>query len=1044
MYSGMIVHQKTLFQLKRSSLNLAMITIFLFTMGLIKDSQAQYFGQNKMQYQDFNFKILQSKHFDIYYYPDEEQAAKIAAKMAERWYARYLKMFGFGLSSRQPIILYGSNPQFQQTNVVNGDISEGVGGFTEPLKRRVVLPLAGPLAETDHVIGHELVHAFQYDSTGHRGGEREFRDPNMESLPLWFVEGMAEYLSLGDDDPNTAMWMRDAVLNQKPFPTIRDLTDPQYFPYRYGQALLAYIGGRWGNDKIIRLLVDSGRRGNLDDAIKKELGISIDTLSIQWHKDLVRAYSGFQGVYRTGSDYGKLLISKETGSGTYNVGPVISPDGNNLVFFSEKDLFAIDLYLANAHSGEIKKNILRTEFDPHFQSLQFINSAGTWSPDGSQVAFAIISKGRPALSFLDIKKDEVVREIPFPQFGEIINPAWSPDGRYMLFSVKVGGLSDLYLYDLEDSQLEQITNDAYADIQPSWAPDGKRFVFVTDRFTTDLSDLKTGDYRLATYDLSTKTIQQLNCFDKGKNINPQWSGDGRSVYFISDQNGIDNIYRRDMDSNKIYQLTDLYTGVSGITGISPAMSVAARSDRLVFSVFENGGYSIYAIDSLSTKQGSAISPDVAAIKPYSVTRDGVVQTDPELLPPAYRLEVGAAWDSIRTDPTIGLSYADSLRHKDYRTRYSLDYIDQPYLSLGINQYGVQFGTGIGMYWSDMLGNHNLVTSAQINYDAGLTDFAALVGYLNSVHRLNWGAVLQQTPYTYVQYGGGYALGADSNLVEVDQELWLQQINRSLAGILRYPFSRTRRLELSAGVTHISYNYRLRNWIYNYNDGSLISKSTNDLPAPSPLNLVDMSAAYVYDNSIYGATSPIAGHRFRMEIAPTLGTLSLYSITADYRYYFLPIRPITLAGRLLHYGRYGGGAEDPRLLPLFVGDQTLVRGYDLYSFDNNEYDLYQRMLGSKIAVMNAEMRFPLLGIFRLGKGYYGYLPLETGFFFDSGVAWSKGNTPTFLGGHRRPVSSYGAVARFNLFGIAVVEADYVKPLDRPSKGWLWEFNFSAGF
>jgi Tol biopolymer transport system component len=1044
MYLRMLGAHKTSLPHKRFSLNIIMITIVLLAMVLFKNSHAQYFGQNKMQYQDFNFKILESRHFDIYYYPDEEKAAKIAARMAERWYARYLKMFGFGLSSRQPIILYSSNPQFQQTNVVYEDISEGVGGFTEPLKRRIVLPLAGPLAETDHVIGHELVHAFQYDSTGHRGGEREFLNPNIESLPLWFVEGMAEYLSLGYNDPNTAMWMRDAVANQKDFPKIRDLTDPEYFPYRYGQALLAYIAGRWGDDKIIRLLIDSGRRGNLEDAIRKELGVSTDTLSMQWHNDLLSAYSGFSNVYKKASDYGKLLISKKTGSGQYNVGPVISPNGKNLVFFSEKDLFAIDLYLADAYSGKINKNILRTEFDPHFQSLQFINSAGTWSPDGEQVAFAIISEGRPALSFLNISEDKVVREIPFPGIGEIIDPAWSPDGRYMLFSAKVGGLSDLYLYDLENSWLQRITDDEYADIQPAWSPDGKRFVFVTDRYTTDLSDLKTGDYRLAIYDLGTGTMQPLNCFDKGKNINPQWSADGNSIYFISDQNGIDNLYRRDLNTDMIYQLTDLYTGVSGITGLSPAMSVSTRSDRLIYSVFENNGYSIYAIDSLSTKQGLVVSPNVAAIPPYTLVGQVLVQKNPGILPPARRLDTDSTWTSIRNNQTLGLSYADSLQYRDYRTKYSLDYIDQPYLSLGIDQYGVQFGTGIGLYWSDMLGNHNLVTSAQVNYDAGLTDLSALAGYLNTAHRLNWGAVLQQTPYTYIQYGSSLALLPDTTLAEVDQELWLQQLNRSLAGILRYPFSRTKRLELSAGISRISFDYRLRTWLYNYDDGSLISKTTDKLPSPAPLNLVDLSTAYVYDNSIYGATSPIAGHRFRLEFAPTFGNLSMYSITADYRYYFLPIRPITLAGRLLHYGRYGGGAEDPRLLPLYVGDPTLVRGYDLYSFDNSEYGLYESMLGSKIAVLNAEMRFPLLGLFSLGRGYYGYLPLETGIFYDSGVAWSNGSSPTFLGGHRTPVSSYGAVARFNLFGFAVVEADYVKPLERPSKGWLWEFNFNAGF
>jgi hypothetical protein len=121
-----------------------------------------------------------------------------------------------------------------------------------------VLPLAGPLAETDHVIGHELVHAFQYDITkppdsgpGENGAER---------LPLWFIEGMAEYLSIGPVDPNTAMWLRDAA-RQETLPDIKDLDNPKYFPYRWGQALWAYIGGRWGDEVIGNMLAAAARDG---------------------------------------------------------------------------------------------------------------------------------------------------------------------------------------------------------------------------------------------------------------------------------------------------------------------------------------------------------------------------------------------------------------------------------------------------------------------------------------------------------------------------------------------------------------------------------------------------------------------------------------------------------------------------------------------------------------------------------------------------------------------------------------------------------------
>src|ERR671937_440517 len=186
-------------------------------------SSAQYFGQNKVQYRKLDFKVLKTEHFDIYFYPEEQAGTEIAARMAERWYARLSRFFHHELRGRQPLILYASPTDFQQTNVIPGDLGEGTGGVTEPIRRRIVLPLAGSLGDTDHVIGHELVHAFQFDITtpigapaGQNGAER---------LPLWFIEGMAEYLSLGPVDPNTAMWLRDAVKRDK-LPSVDDLNDP--------------------------------------------------------------------------------------------------------------------------------------------------------------------------------------------------------------------------------------------------------------------------------------------------------------------------------------------------------------------------------------------------------------------------------------------------------------------------------------------------------------------------------------------------------------------------------------------------------------------------------------------------------------------------------------------------------------------------------------------------------------------------------------------------------------------------------------------------
>ncbi|MEO8483624.1 MAG: peptidase S9, partial [Acidobacteriota bacterium] len=176
---------------------------------------AQYFGRNKVQYRTFDFQILHTEHFDLYYYPEEAEATRIVARLAERWHERLSGFFGHELRGRQVVILYAVGAHFRQTNAVEGLIGEGTGGVTEGMRRRIVLPLSGSLADTDHVLGHELVHAFQFDMTGEDPRESAGQAPGILAYPLWFVEGMAEYLSLGPLDAQTAMWMRDAAERNK-------------------------------------------------------------------------------------------------------------------------------------------------------------------------------------------------------------------------------------------------------------------------------------------------------------------------------------------------------------------------------------------------------------------------------------------------------------------------------------------------------------------------------------------------------------------------------------------------------------------------------------------------------------------------------------------------------------------------------------------------------------------------------------------------------------------------------------------------------------
>ncbi|MCA1558825.1 MAG: BamA/TamA family outer membrane protein [Acidobacteria bacterium] len=998
----------------------------LSTLAVPAQAQDAYFGRNKVQYRDFKFQVLKTEHFDIYYYPEEEQAVRLASRMAERWYTRLSSLLNHELRGRQPLILYASGPHFRQTNAIPGELGEGTGGVTEAYKRRIVLPFAGPLEATDHVLGHELVHAFQYDITNTNVSANS---PGALALPLWFIEGMAEYLSIGPVDPHTAMWMREAARREK-LPDVDDLDNARYFPYRYGQALWAFIGGRYGDRAVGDMLRSAVGRGGYDQAIEEVLGIKTKELSEHWHAAEFEAYRPIAEVTKVAGAFGKPLITKKQNGGDLNVSPELSPDGSRVMFFSEKDLFSIDLFLADARTGKVIRKITDTATDSHIESLQFLTSAGAWDQTGTRFVFPGISRGEPTLTLVDVDRGRTDREIRIKELDEILNPAWSPDGKLIAFSALAGGFNDLFIYDLNAGSLRRLTDDAYAELDPAWSPDGRQIAFSTDRFTTNLQTLQPGALRLAIIDVAGGAVREAGGFANAKNISPQWTADGRALYFLSDHQGITNIYRATLDGTPARQVTNLVTGVSGITALSPALSAA--KGRLVFSAYEDDGYNIYAMDSPEMLMGSAQVklPRNAGVLPPRRTAEGPIATTLE-------------------NPIAGLPPSTAtLPTAPYTPKLSLDFAGQPMLGVGADPFGTYASGGVSFVFSDILGNHTVATGAQVT--SRFDEFGGTLLYLNRAHRWNWGAVIDQTPYVARGFEAGFDVVSGQS-VYLEREYRILQVDRSFTGLIAYPFSRAQRVEVTGGVRQIGLKEDVTTRLFSPSTGQQLTEDTETLSSLPNINLGQASAALVYDTSIFGLTSPIRGSRYRLELSQSSGSLTYTGVLGDFRTYLMPVRPFTLAFRGLYYGRFGSSAEDGRLPTLFLGYPGLVRGYDSGSFESSECGVqtdgscpaFDRLIGSRVGVANAELRFPLWGAFG-GDRFYGPIPVEMALFADAGIAWGRNSRPGFAGGDREPVFSAGIAARINVLGFAVAEIDYVRPLDRPGRGWLWQFNLRPGF
>jgi Tol biopolymer transport system component len=1096
----------------RRSLAAVLLGLGLLAAGP-RPGRAQYFGQNKVQYRAFDFQIIQTQHFDVYYYGSERPAALDAARMAERAYARLSRILQHQWIERKPLLLYASQSDFQQTNAVQEDLGEGTGGVTDFFKHRMVLPFTGSYADFEHVLQHEMVHAFQYDvfSRGRPGAGLE--TISRINPPLWFMEGMAEYLSIGPVDPHTAMWLRDAAVEGN-LPTIEQLTyDPRIFPYRFGHAIWAYIGQRWG-DETIGAILHGTMAGGLEQAFRRVLGETFDQLSDDWRDAVQTMYLPQIADHQRARRFARVVLNKKNSKGTLHVAPQISPDGRSVAYLSERDFFFVDLYLADAETGRVQRKLVSSAIDPNFETLRFINSTGSWSPDGTRYDFAAKSGETDNLVILDVPHDRVLARLNLG-LDAITNPSWSPEGDRLVFTGYDGGWSDLYMVDADGQNVRRLTDDRYADLLPAWSPDGRTIAFSTDRTPqTDFGILRFGNLRIALYWLDGDSITVLPQMDRGKNVNPVWAPDSHSLAFLSDRSGIDNVFLYDFDTRQVYQITNAYTGISGITDLSPAISWARQADKMLITYYEDGEYNVYAIDNprslkrdpwVEPAQGwialanasalpfrsdlalsaqprpapatdaplaqlpgipgaaapatpaapAAAAPGRRAPAPTSIYRSGSGAFRPSAVAPARPdsgappLSVAALLDSAN----LALPDTASFGIHPYRVRFTPDYVSRPTIGYQRDNFGRGIFGGTAVQMSDILGNNMLVFSGAVN--GRISEAQVLAAYVNAGHRWNWAVGFDQQPLFF--YGGStldQAVGPSGS--DLLTERLQRYVFRELFTQAQYPLNRFRRIEFGARYTNVS--VATLNHTIAVLSGQIIGQSDSTSEDAS-LNLYQPSVALVFDNSLFGYTSPFFGKRYRFEVAPVFGSWHYWQLLGDYRRYDLIKFPFTFATRALVLGRLG---QDGDRFPVFIGQPDLVRGYTFGSYDASmcsqpvstsatgcpELD---QLIGSRVAVVSAEFRFFLIRNLTLGFLPIGFPPIEGALWYDAGLAWNSTSALRLdrssgqdVSAVRSPVSSYGVGLRANLFGIAVLRLDWAVPQQRPGHGGYWILSLGPPF
>lgn len=656
----------------------------------IASAQAQFaFGKNKVQYAEFDWQVMETSHFRVYFYQEESEVARIAARIAEDAYGPMAARFNHEIRRKIPLIIYSSPSYFSETNVISGFIGESTGGFTEFLKGRVVVPFHGSYRDFEHVINHELVHVFQLSKMEHvqsrqhrvRGGQP----------PLWFTEGLAEFWSKGWDT-QADMIVKDMVLNDR-LPKISQMwrVRGSFFMYKLGESICTFIDSTYGPDKLALIYENWPKAGNLPEVIQLTLGESIDKLSAKWKYSLQKRY--FPEIESL--DLPKMTATKISPDGFCMKGVPISyanGDGHTeKVIYMANRLGYTGIYIKprNGSKNDLRA-LVKGERSTDFESLHLVRSGIDANNHGSLV-FSAKSKGSDRINVYDLEAEKVVAHYMSADLVSIRSPRFSHDEKSVVFSgVRKNGYSDIYVLTLEDGRFQRLTTDLYYDIDPTYSLDDRSILFSSDRDHYG----RNGALNIFRLDLATEAVTQLT-FGMFKDQQPEASDMG--IFFSSNREGSFNLFLLDYEG----VMTRQSTYVTG--AFDPRVS--PDGEHLLFTGYQDMTFHIYQMSLL---------PDPKPISNAML----VSRSDP--------------WTPDRIDDTTFTK--SSVK---YDTDFSFDIAQS---TIGFDPV---FGTigGFQAAMSDILGNkayYFLISNTAQTKDDLLSSFNVGVTYINREKRLNWG------------------------------------------------------------------------------------------------------------------------------------------------------------------------------------------------------------------------------------------------------------------------------------------------------------------
>ena len=715
-------------------------------------------GQNQVAWYDFNWQYVDVPPpgggpggIRLYYYKTEVAQARRALPAIQSAYARLVDQFHYSPTKRIPYILFATQREFQTQNVFQ--VTEGVLGVTSPEDLKMSVPYFGDHSRFLEVSTHEMVHQFTIQKLMEAAGSQDISSPIM-SLPLWFIEGIAEYYSKGGIDTETDVYLRDLVWNPEPrkgydIPPFADDRTRGYIPtYKLGQARIAFIAEAYGKEKIQAflenafLLTDGDSRGgpqasgrNFGALARRVLNEPIEQVDGRWRSWLKRRY--YPEYLRARQDLPQVRELRGLPHEPENF--AASPDGNLIVVRGiDRSRGRARLFLADVRNPRAAQQIAADSV-PGVESLHPIDHAIAAVGPGlvvfaaqSGIGDAVyaqpfkheVREGRLPRITLGSRRTLDIRPPTGGRFIQIADPALSPDMKQLAFvGVSRDGQQDIYVVPVTGGVARRLTDDPYTERDLSWGADG--ILCASD--ATDHG--RTNVFRV---DVATGARTRLTTAP-ASDRSPRALPDGR-VLLTSNARGKNDLYL--LDKGQLQQITDFTTGLT-----APALAPNGRG--ILATTFHGGTFKLVEVPKVAWLEGasSPVPPPTGDVLPIPVA-----------------------------DLPVEVTEYDALSLKNWKPEAGF--------IIGGGGGSTVVGQAAALF-SDMLRDRvlfvNLSVYGSFNYTQGL------ILYEDRSSRLGW-------------IGGGFHF-VQANVDQIDRDVEFLQRDFGIVGALRYPLDRFRRFEL---------------------------------------------------------------------------------------------------------------------------------------------------------------------------------------------------------------------------------------------------------